>query len=264
MRSPVISRLARLFREPSGRPRSSSAITRLMRNPPQLQVIARQLAGRDRLRILVHGMADGAEPVSLLIALDPARRPVDLRIEGRDLCAPYVADAKAFTYSKQHGPSNLDLRDFDDYIQRVPLGGGWRVRRRWWETFHYEEGDVLQPAADLPRQGFDLVACQNVLIHMQAEARETALANLISYLRPGGLLAVGGGPLGSIHRLARRHGLVPLLDDAEAIHEAWEVQRSFWSNPRRPYWALEPFDAHHPEGPQRYCTLFRNPASQEP
>ena len=45
--------------------------------------------------------------------------------------------------------------------------------------------------------------------------------------------------------------------EVEAIHEAWEVQRAFWKNPRRPYWALEPFDASHPEGPERYATLFR-------
>jgi SAM-dependent methyltransferase len=260
--SPVIARLARLFQETSGRPDPSSAITRLMRNPPQLRVIARHLAGRDRLRLLVHGMADGAEPVSLLIALDPARNPVDLRIEGRDLFAPYVEDAKTFTYSRQHEPSNLDLRELGEYIQRVPLGGGWRVRRRWREAFRYVEADVLQPASDLPRNAFDLVACQNVFIHLPEEARETALANLVSHLKPGGLLALGGGPLGTVHRLALGYGLVPILEDADAIHEAWEVQRSFWSNPRRPYWALEPFDAHHPEGPQRYCTLFRSPASQ--
>lgn len=258
------SRLARLFREPAGRPDPNSAITRLMRNPPQLQVIARHLAGKERLRLLVHGMADGAEPVSLLITLDPARRPVDLRIDGRDLCAPYVDDAKTFTYSRQHEPSKLDLREFDEYIQRVPLGGGWRVRRRWWDVFHYATADVLQPAPDLPPKAFDLVACQNVFIHLPEEARETALVNLLSHLRPGGLLALGGGPLGIVHRLARRHGLVPIVDDAAAIHEAWEVQRSFWSNPRRPYWALEPFDAHHPEGPQRYCTLFRLPESEDP
>lgn len=260
--SPLLSRLARLFREPAVRPDPNASITRLMRNPPQLRVIARQLAGRDRLRILVHGMADGAEPVSLLIALDPARNPLDLRIEGRDLCVPYVEDAKAFTYSKLHGPSNLDLREFDDYIHHVPLGGGWRVRKRWWDVFHYAVADVLQPAEDLPRQAFDLVACQNVLIHLSEEARETAVANLVSHVKPGGLLAIGGGPLGIVHRLVRVHGLVPLLDDTEAIHEAWEVQRSFWANQRRPYWALEPFDAHHPEGPQRYCTLFRRPEGQ--
>lgn len=252
---PVFSRLAGLFREPSGRPN----ITRLMRNPPQLRVIARHLAGRDRLRVLVHGMADGAEPVSLLMALDPAGRSVDLRIEGRDVSAPYVEDAKAFTYSRQHEPSNLDLRELHEYIQRVPLGGGWRVRRRWRDVFHYAAADVTQPSPDLPRGAFDLVACQNVFIHLPDEVRDTALGHLVAHAKPGGLLALGGGPLGTVHRLARRHGLVPIVEDAEAIHEAWEVQRSFWSNPRHPYWALEPFDPHHPEGPQRYCTLFRKP-----
>ena len=236
----------------ASRPDPNAAITRLFRNPPQLRAIARQLADRRRLRILVHAMADGAETVSLLIALDPARRPLDLRIEGRDLCAAYVEDAKRFAYSRQHAPRNVDLGSYGTYLRRTLLGG-WSVRKRWRETFHYAEGDVLRPAPDLSREAFDLVTCQNLLISLSEEAVPAAFANLVSHLAPGGLLAVGGGPLGTIHRLAREHGLDPVLDDVEAIHEAWEVQRAFWDKPKRPYWALEPFDPGHPE---RYCTLF--------
>lgn len=238
------------------RPDPNAAITRLFRNPPQLRAIARQLAGRDRLRLLVHAMADGAETVSLLIALDPARRPLDLRIEGRDICAAYVEDAKRFAYSRQHAPRNLSLGSFRAYLRRTLLGG-WSVRKPWRELFHYAEGDVLRPAPDLPREAFDLVACQNLLISLPAEATAAAFANMVTSLGPYGILAVGGGPLGTIHRLAREHGLEPVLDDVEGIHEAWEVQRAFWDKPRRPYWALEPFDAAHPEGPERFCTLFR-------
>lgn len=236
----------------ASRPDPNAAITRLFRNPPQLRAIARQLADRRRLRLLVHAMADGAETVSLLIALDPAGRPLDLRIEGRDLCAAYVEDAKRFAYSRQHAPRNVDLGSFGAYLRRTLLGG-WSVRKHWRETFHYAEGDVLRPAPDLPREAFDLVTCQNLLISLPEEAVPAAFANLVSHLAPGGLLAVGGGPLGTIHRLAREHGLEPVLDDVEAIHEAWEVQRAFWGKPKRPYWALEPFD---PGQPERYCTLF--------
>lgn len=235
------------------RPDPNAAITRLFRNPPQLRAIARQLADRHRLRLLVHAMADGAETVSLLIALDPAHRPLDLRIEGRDLCAPYVEDAKRFAYSRQHAPRNVDLRDFGAYLRRT-LPGGWSVRKRWRELFHYAEGDVLQRSPDLAQEAFDLVACQNLLISLPEETVPAAFANLVTQLAPDGILAAGGGPLGMIHRLAREHGLEPVLDDAEAIHEAWEVQRAFWDKPKRPYWALEPFDAGNPE---RYCTLFR-------
>ncbi|HEX5719772.1 MAG TPA: CheR family methyltransferase [Thermoanaerobaculia bacterium] len=235
------------------RPDPNAAITRLFRNPPQLRAIARQLAERRRLRLLVHAMADGAETVSLLIALDPARRPLDLRIEGRDLCAAYVADAKRFSYSRQHAPRNVDLGDFGAYLRRTLLGG-WSVRKRWRELFHYAEGDVLQRPPDLAQEAYELVACQNLLINLPEEAVPAAFANLVSELAPGGILAAGGGPLGTIHRLAWEHGLEPVLDDLEAIHEAWEVQRAFWDKPKRPYWALEPFDAGHPE---RYCTLFR-------
>jgi hypothetical protein len=250
--------LSRLFRRKPARPDPNAAITRLFRNPPQLRTVARLLAGRERLRLLVHAMADGAEAVSLLVALDPAGRPgppVDLEIEGRDLCAAYVEDAKTFTYSKRHMP-RVEPFPFGPYLRRLPLGG-WKVRSRWRGVFRYAEGDVLRPEPGLPRAGFDLVACQNLLVSLPEEAREAAFANLAGHLAPGGVLAVGGGPLGTIHRLARRHGLAPVLDEAEAIHEAWEVQRAFWSNPRRPYWALEPFDAGHPDGPERYATLFR-------
>lgn len=245
-----------LFRRGPARPDPNAAITRLFRNPPQLRAIARQLAGRDRLRLLVHAMADGAEPVSLLIALDPARHPVDLRIEGRDLCAAYVEDARRFTYSRQHAPRGMDLGSFGAYLRRLPLGG-WSLRQPWRKLFHYAEGDVLRQAPELPQDAFDLVACQNLLISLPPEATAAAFANLVSSLGPGGILAAGGGPLGTIHRLAREHGLEPVLDGVEDIHESWDVQRAFWSRPRRPYWALEPFDAAHPEGPERYCTLFR-------
>lgn len=256
--------LSRLFRRKPARPDPNAAITRLFRNPPQLRTLARLLAGRERLRILVHAMADGAEAVSLLVALDPAGRPdrpgrsgrpVDLEIHGRDLCAAYVEDAKTFTYSKRHMP-RAGAFPSGPYLRRLPLGG-WKVRSRWRSVFRYAEGDVLRPEPGLPREGFDLVACQNLLISLPEEARVAAFANLAGHLAPGGVLAVGGGPLGTIHRLARQLGLVPVLDDVEAIHEAWEVQRAFWNNPRRPYWALEPFDPAQPDGPERYATLFR-------
>lgn len=247
--------LARFFRRKPPRPDPNAAITRLFRNPPQLRTIARFLAERDRLRLLVHAMADGAEAVSLLVALDPTGRPLDLEIHGRDVCAAYVEDAKAFTYSKRHMPRREGF-PLSPYLRRLLLGG-WKLRSRWRSVFHYAEGDVLRPQPSLPRAGFDLVACQNLLVSLPEESRELAFANLVDHLAPGGLLAVGGGPLGSIHRLARRHGLTPILYEVEAIHEAWEVQRAFWNNPRRPYWALEPFDASHTDGAERYTTLFR-------
>lgn len=254
-----------LDRRRTGRPDPRAAITRLFRNPPQLRLLARQLSragvsGRP-LHILVHGMADGAEAVSLMLALDPARNPVDFRIEGRDLCREYVEDAKTFCYTRQHFPSRIDPRDFREYLWRRPFGG-WSLRRRWRSFFHYAQGDVLAVPQDLVPGSFDLVTCQNLLINLRGAECEQAFSNVARLLRPGGLLAVGGGPLGYIHRFAFARGLLPVLEDVEAIHEAWEVQRAFWGNACRPYWALEPYDATHPEGPERYCTIFRRPESE--
>jgi hypothetical protein len=118
---------------------------------------------------------------------------------------------------------------------------------------------VLEVEPGLIEGTNDLVMCQNVMTLMPEESCEAAIRYLVQLVKPGGILALGGGPLGLIHRLVAAHGFEAILEDAQNIHEAWTVQRRFYDNLRPPAWALEPFDATHPEGAMRYCTLFRNP-----
>jgi chemotaxis methyl-accepting protein methylase len=236
-------------------------ITQLFRNPPQLRLLAKLLSAEKSCRVAVYGVADGSEAVSLLLSLDPIRTKVELQIKGLDICPEYLAHAENFTFSARHFPAHTNPRNLEAYLERVDEQS-WRVKARWRALINYAHGDVLTVKLDPVEETYDLVMCQNVMTLMSATSCERAISNLAKLVKPGGMLALGGGPLGLIHRLAMSQQLEPILDDVAAIHEAWTVQRQFYSKPRRPGWALEPFDGTHPEGARRYCTLFRKPVSQ--
>ncbi len=236
-------------------------ITRLFRNPTQLALIARLLPDplRQPCRIAVHGVADGCEAVSLLASLvpdtaDPAG--VDLRIDGFDNNPTWLAMAHRFTFAQQQLPPEVPA-SLRRLLRRGVLRRDLYLRTPWRGFFSFSESDVLVPAASLRR--YDLVTCQNVLVGLPAEHVATAIDNLTAQVAPGGLLAVGGGPLDTVPSLVIDHGFEPILDDVEAVHESWKTQRQFYDHEKRPFWALEPFDAHHPDGPARFCTLFRAP-----
>lgn len=243
------------------------AITRLFRNPPQLELIAQQLRAQSpgSLRIAIHGVADGAEAVSLLVALDPARTGQEVHIDGFDLEASYLEHARRFSYAPQQFDADAWRHEVAAYLEEG-AAGGWTVADRWRSCLSYAQQDVLELSLGGPAPArYDLVMFQNALISMPSETLAPALDRLTARVRPGGLLAVGGGPLDRVPNLVQERGFQPILEQVEAVHEAWQVQRQFWDNPNRPYWALEPFDANHPDGIMRYCTLFQKsePGSDE-
>jgi hypothetical protein len=232
-------------------------ITRLYRNPAQLQVLAGLLAGSPRpLRLLVYGVADGAEAVSLLAAIAPDADD-DVLVLGRDLDEGLLAAARAGGYLPGHAPDGLPPAALAVLEPRA--GSGWIVRAEQRPRLRYEVGDV-GAAGEGATGDFDLVTCQNTLVTFDPDRIGPAVAGLAANVRPGGLLALGGGPLDHVPAAAVALGLEPILDDVEAVHESWEVQRRFWENADPPCWALEPFDADHGDGPVRYATLFRCPA----
>jgi len=225
-----------------------------------LRLLARLLreSGRDPLRVAIYGVADGAEAVSLLIALDPLQSGVALEIAGFDIAVEYLTAGQQFAYSGQHFDRAVPPTACAPYLE--PVGDSWRLAARWQASITLAYGNVLEPGPAALQGACDLVMCQNTLIGLPPAAPAPAVTHLAALVRPGGLLAVGGGPLDRVPHLVVAQGFTPILDDAEAIHENWLVQRQFYNNPQRPYWALEPFNGRHPAGPLRYATVFRKTA----
>lgn len=231
-----------------------TTITRLFRNPPQLAVLTELLGtGGPSALVRIYGVADGAEAVSVLVSLAPAE-DATLRIEGFDISDDYLRAADDLSFTRGHFAESVDPAAFSVHLE--PTDGGWRLRDRWRRFLTFDHGDVMRAGGSAPA---DVVMCQNTLVGFPPEDAVVAVSGLVAELKPGGLLLVGGGQLDVVPAAVCRLGLVPVLDDVEAIHEAWEVQRRFWANEHPPWWALEPFDADHPDGAARYCTIFRRP-----
>ncbi len=257
-------RKAKTLRSPLARPGAPAVggladrttITRIFRNPPQLRLLARLLreSGRNPLRVAIYGVADGAEAVSLLIALDPLQTGLAVEIAGFDIADEYLTQGRQFVYTAQHFDRAFPPSAGAPYLE--PVGDSWRLAARWQPRITLAYGNVLAPGPPALYAACDLVMCQNTLISLPPDTLNTAVTNLAALLRPGGLLAVGGGPLDILPQIVSAHGFAPLLDDVAAIHENWLVQRQFYNNPYRPYWALEPFNDLHPAGLLRYATIF--------
>lgn len=242
-----------LLRRRRARRPARTHLTRLFRNRAQLRVLARLLEPGSVRSALVYGVADGAEAVSLLAVLAPDEAD-PMVIVGRDVDDGLLAAARTYRYLPDHAPGGLAPEG-----ARVlePDGDGWIVRTERRGALTYEHGDVLEPTGDDGTH--PLVCCQNTLTLFTPEQVERAVVGLADRLAPGGVLAVGGGPLDHVTGAAAKVGLEPVLESVREVHDGWTVQRAFWDHATRPAWALEPYDPQHPEGPARYATLFRWP-----
>ncbi len=223
-----------------------SDITRMFRNPPQLGALIRLVADRPQLRVAIYGVADGAEAVSLLVAADPARTSIGLRIDGYDINGEYLRLADTYTYPRRHFLPDHGPARYADYFE--PSGSGWRLRERWRACITYAYGDVLNPGSAAAGAAYHLVMCQNVLVSLSPADSARAIANLAALVRPGGLLAIGGGPIDLVPGLVLREGFTPILDDVEAIHEGWTVQRRFYENAKQPVLGARALPGRTPGG----------------
>lgn len=226
----------------------------MFRNPPQLALLARLLRSRPApWGVRVYGVADGAEAVSLLITVDPDAGD-GLLIEGYDIDQAHLAAAADLCFAPEQFAPDVAPASHPRHLRSV--GGAWCLRDEWRPMVRIEPGD-LRGAGE--RAQVDLVMCQNTLVSFADDDARAAVVGLAAEVAPGGWLAVGGGSLDVVPAAVSAVGFEPELADVAPIHESWAVQRSFWANRNRPYWALEPFDADHPDGPVRFCTVFRRP-----
>lgn len=151
------------------------------------------------------GCARGEEAWSLA-ALLATRLPRERKLEllGTDRDAAALEAARAATYQAsalERIPHHLGVREWFE-----PLAGTGQVqpraalRERVRFAVHDLVGEGLVPREGVPGW-FDLVACRNVLLHLEPVLRPRALGRLATILRPGGALV-----------LAKEEGLLVATD----------------------------------------------------
>ncbi|GBC93927.1 Chemotaxis protein methyltransferase [bacterium HR15] len=169
-------------------------VSELFRNPEQFELLAREILP-ERLRcsyslkIWSAGCSYGAEAYSLAILLHELAPNRPHQIWGTDIDREMLARAKQGVFQES------DMRS-------VPAP----YRERYFRPFTehgrtlYEADPILQRylrfephnlLADPYPQGFDLIACRNVVIYFSEDAKEQVFRKFFHALNPGGYLFLG-------------------------------------------------------------------------
>ena len=144
------------------------------------------LVREGKLTMWSAGCSYGAEAYTLAILAD-MRGVRYYRIWATDV------DRGALAHARAGGPYT------DDDVRNVPRealrrhferrSDGLYVRQSLRRHITFEEHNLLE---DPVRRQFDLVLCRNVIIYFSEEAKRQVLSLLVSALRPGGVLFLGG------------------------------------------------------------------------
>ena len=147
-------------------------------------------ANRDRrpLRILSLPCASGEEAYSAVIRLlEAGLAPGEIDVLGVDLSAAAVARARAGRYrlSALRGQSLLApwMHPGED--------GGFRIDDLVRQCAHFRVGNALDEAHLRGEDSFDVVFCRNLLIYLDAKARQRLLDQLRRLMAEPGLLLAG-------------------------------------------------------------------------
>lgn len=242
--------------------RSQSLATTFFRNLRQLQLLTGPLGDifskATKTRVLVTGCSLGCEAYSLGGFL-ASRFPDQIwQITATDIDKRAIDSTRTAIYQTIHGlgKNNNPVVDELESIMFERRGSDWIIRDQIRKNYVIEEISTLDLDFSHRFHNYDLVFAQNYLIHMNDEDAEHAFSALVTALRPGGALFIGGIDLDLKIRLCKKHQLRPVVKDIKAIHEEDDLRRPSW--PWK-YWALEPFDGGMPDTTYRYATVFTKP-----
>lgn len=175
--------------------------TRFFRNPQAYDVVRRYLdrpglqfdaqRGCDAWSV---GCSTGEEPYSLAMVihdvLSSRRMQGHFSVTGSDISLPVLARAREGAYTKRglaQVPDDYRQRYFEEYADdyaQVAL----ELRRR----VCFAQVNVLE-LRSAPIRDMQIIFCHNMLFYFRRWLRERVLDELVSRLRPGGLLVIGLG-----------------------------------------------------------------------
>jgi chemotaxis methyl-accepting protein methylase len=171
-------------------------VSRFYRNRASFDLLRNGLLARlaesttqGRLRLWSAGCGCGEEPYSLAMLLEEQALAGELLASDID---PAALDAAADALYPEEAAAELPAELAARYLVPVRGARGRRlvaVRAPARSRVRFARHDLLADA--VAAEPFDLVACRNVLIYLQGEAREQLFRSLLRSVRPGGCLLLG-------------------------------------------------------------------------
>ena len=237
--------------------------TCFLRAPAQLAAIAGpvleflgspQNDGRP-IEILMFACSNGAEAFTLASWLTTQVPTLNFRITASDLHQELVDRCRAAEYSADEAlQSEYMTPEFlDATFER--RGERYVVRSHIRDKVSFRQASILD--TDYLSKNFapaDIVTAQNVLFHLTPADARAAFANVVSFLKPRGVLLIEGMDTELRIELTRRHSLLPLRSGLKAIYAETRVHtpEDWWNY----YWGTEPYFPLRSEKERRYGTIF--------
>lgn len=177
-------------------------VSEMFRNPERFADLRGLFEGnaggaiRRPLCVWSAGCSYGAEIYSLAILFDEMRLGRETRFLATDIDRDILERARTGRFQKAE-LHNLSPERRDTYF-RETKEGECVVIDRLRSRVNFEEHDLLSDP--YPEEEFDLIACRNVVIYFTDRAKRRVYENLLSALKPGGILFIGSTERIAEHR----------------------------------------------------------------
>jgi|GEM_PF-1671259 len=248
--------------------RNELITTKFMRNRVLFSTLADRLLPELRkqkggpLKILFWACSIGCEPYTMKFLLGPASMD---EIVGVDCDAEAVRQANQAVYHPgnwtlffDEQKSLLTPEEVSRLFERLSSAEDeFRVTKPYRENLSFQMVDLFSTAPVVPFKGFDVVVCNNLLLHMKSNSASLAWDCLYRYLNDDGLLVVGGCNPSVKLESAKRLSLQPCTEALSEISKHWSGVSGAWNFNPRPAWAYPAPDENNPDYPFLAGEIFR-------
>jgi chemotaxis protein methyltransferase CheR len=154
----------------------------------ETKVLPDLLARRTGLKVWSAACSNGAEPYSVAILLREVAPTLPHKVIATDVDVTIIDRARRADKYIQAELKNVSSARLQKAFVESPEGT-YTVRPEIRQLVDLKLHNLLTPP---PAQGLDLILCRNVVIYFTDEAKTVLYNHLVSSLRPGGVLFVGG------------------------------------------------------------------------
>ncbi len=169
-------------------------VSELFRNPEQFELLHKEvlpslLKRSPQLKVWSAGCSYGAEAYSIAILLHELAPNRGHQVLGTDIDQEVLERARRGVFQPSD-MRNVPPAYLQKYFRPVEENGrsGYQADPTLQKYLRFERHNLL---ADPYPQGFDLIACRNVVIYFSEEAKERIFREFYRALKPGGYLFLG-------------------------------------------------------------------------
>ncbi len=227
--------------------RTELITTKFMRNRVLFTTLAHQMLPRLRkeknrpLRLLFWACSTGAEPYTLKFLLGPDSQD---EIVGIDFDAGAIKQAQSAAYHPDTWTMFFDGQkkllteaEVNEFFEPAMAEPTRTVAAKYRKNVHFMTGDLFSLTPAVPEKSFDLVVCNNLLLHLKDATADAAFDYLLRYVGDGGLLLTSGCNPKVRATAAHRLNLLPLPEKITEISQNWAGVSGAWHFAQRPAWA---------------------------